>query len=319
MSKTIYLHSIVLATILALSAPAQKAPSGPSFEVATVKPSAPLDPGKIAQGTMPHIGMSIDNARVDIGMMTLSDLISTAYNVKRYQIVGPDWMTGQRFDILGKIPEGASKDNAPAMLQNLLAERFKLVVHHENKDLPVYELVVGKNGPKLKESPPDPPVPTPGPGESAPSTTTPSFKADGNGTFTVMGGKAGPTKVSMGADGKIHIEAMKMSLSQLADALTNLVGRPVLDKTDLQGTYQISLALSLDDLRAAARSAGVALPPAPGSTGAAPGATPSTEASDPSGSAMFTAVQELGLKLDSTKRPIDTIVVDHLEKMPTDQ
>src|SRR5215467_10908638 len=152
-----YVSGLALALTASAALALSQAPSTKpiSFEVASVKVSEPMDPIKMAQqmqqGVAPHIGMKVDGARVDIGYMSLTDIIGNAYKVKKYQISGPDWMGSQRFDILAKLPDGASKDQVPEMLQDLLIQRFKLAVHHESKEQPVYELGVGKNGPKLKE------------------------------------------------------------------------------------------------------------------------------------------------------------------------
>src|SRR5260370_14808764 len=125
-----------------------------AFEVASIKPAAPLNPRQLMMGQQ-RVGMKVDAARVDIANLSLADLVRIAYRVKPYQIAGPDWMKGDRFDILGKLPEGASPDQVPEMLQELLAQRFKLAVHRETKEHAVYALVVGKNGPKLVEAPAD--------------------------------------------------------------------------------------------------------------------------------------------------------------------
>src|SRR5947208_14535718 len=87
--------------------------------------------------------------------MPISELLIRAYRIKPYQLSGPEWMRKQRFDIMAKTPEGASAERLPEMLQTLLADRFKLTIHRETKDLPVYALVVGKNGIKLEPSAPD--------------------------------------------------------------------------------------------------------------------------------------------------------------------
>ena len=118
-------------------------------------------------------------------------------------------------------------------------------------------------------------------------------------------------------DGTIHIEADKLSMSQLADALTRFLDRPVVDMTELRGNYKVAIDLALEDMMNAARAAGVTLPPGafgPGS--GAPGAAPS--AADPSSSSIFRSVEQLGLKLDSRKTPVEQIVIDHLERMPTE-
>src|SRR5215469_4421584 len=136
-----------------------------AFEVATVKPAQLPTPQQMMSGKA-HIGMNVDGARVDIGAMSLADLIRIAYKVKTYQISGPEWLKTERFDVMGKIPEGVSKDKVPEMLQALLAERFGLKLHREPQEHPIYALIVAKGGPKLKESPPDEAVP-PAPDKSA--------------------------------------------------------------------------------------------------------------------------------------------------------
>src|SRR5947209_15801513 len=107
MRNNFYCHSAI-ALLLGTTAFAQTPPA-PQFEVATIKPAAPLNPAMVAAGKL-HVGMNVDQARVDIGFLSLADLIQTAYKVKRYQVSGPDWMGQQRFDILAKMPEGATKE-----------------------------------------------------------------------------------------------------------------------------------------------------------------------------------------------------------------
>ncbi|HLH30725.1 MAG TPA: TIGR03435 family protein, partial [Terriglobia bacterium] len=104
------------------------------FEVATVKPAPPLDLVAISQGKMPRVGVNVQGTRVDIGYSALSDLIATAYKVKPHQVSGADWMKTTRFDIQAKMPDGSNKDQMPEMLQALLAERFGLKIHKENRD-----------------------------------------------------------------------------------------------------------------------------------------------------------------------------------------
>src|SRR5205807_1143941 len=127
-----------------------------TFEVASIKPAGPLDPQKIMSGQM-KIGMTVDNAQVTINSMALPELIMMAFRVKRYQLSGPNWlmtggMSAERFDIKAKLPEGTTSEQAPEMLQALLAERFKLTFHRDKVDHNVYALVVGKYGPKMKEA-----------------------------------------------------------------------------------------------------------------------------------------------------------------------
>jgi len=301
-----------------------------AFEVATIRPAKMPTQADIINGKM-HVGMKTDAARVDIGFMSLNELVCTAYKVKSYQVSGPDWMgaMSERFDVLAKMPEGATKDQVPEMLQALLADRFKLAIHHDSKERPVYALVVGKGGSKLKESPPDPPAPAaadkseaaPGgqAGETAPPKDAgPQMKfrtnSDGSGTATVRG-PDGPAKMSFGPNG-MHMEFEKMTLAKLAETLSPFLDKPVLDMTEMKGNYQVTLDLAMEDLKNVARKMGVATPGAAPVSGDA-GKLPSDAVSDPSGS-VFTSVQQLGLKLEPRKLPLDLIVIDHVEKMPTE-
>ena len=309
------LWRIAAALVLAGAALGQTPPPAPAFEVASVKPAAPLGRGQLLSGQT-HIGMTIDAARVDIGSMSLADLIRVAYRVKPYQVSGPDWMASGRFDVLAKLPEGASREQVPEMLQALLAERFKLTVHRESKEQAVYALVVGKNGPKLKESPPDADAPA---APAAPDNVNPQVRVTGRGENTsvsITGGGIGTAHMSMGSNGTMRLEAPKMTMAALADSLSRFFDRPVVDLTELKGSYQVALDLSMGDLLNAARSAGFM---APGMGGGRDGARPPADAaSDPAGTSIFAAVQQLGLKLEPRKAPIDLVVVDRLEKNPTE-
>ena len=292
----------------------------PEFEVASIKPAQPLQ-SQVAAGKL-HVGMTIDGARVDIGSMSLAELVQTAYKVKPYQVAGPDWMSGARFDILAKMPEGATKEQVPEMLQALLADRFKLTAHRESKDHAVYALVEGKGGSKLKEAAAEPDAP-------AVSDAKPQGiaigTADGsqarvttdNKGVVVRGGQAGTTRMTPGPDGTMHLEASRMKMSGLADMLSRFVDRPIVDMTELKGEYQVGLDLSMADILKAARAAGINVP-AGGPGGNAVNA-PGDAASDPSGGgSIFTAVQQLGLRLEPRKNAIETVVVDHAERAPSE-
>jgi len=129
-------------------------PSGPRFEVASIKSAPPLAPElRRSPGTPP--GVRMDKAQASFGGMSLAALISYAYGVKLAQISGPEWLTTQRFDILGKLPEGGSTEGVPEMMQGLLAERFGLKLHRESKEFAVYALVAAKAGIKLTPRPED--------------------------------------------------------------------------------------------------------------------------------------------------------------------
>ena len=307
------------------------AASNLTFDVASVRPSA-LDMTAIIAdtraGKMPRVGAHVDASRAEYTWMPLKSLIAVAYDVKEYQISGPDWLSGmsaQRFDIVAKMPEGASKDDAPKMLQALLAERFHLKVHFETQEHPVLALVVGKGGPKLKESPapapidPDAPLK---PGER---------QMDGpNGPVRVTTNPDGSTTSNMGAKGSytmrsygqtIHMEADTMTMAGFADMLTGIMqmggtgAKPVVDMTGLKGNFQVSVDFSMADIIAAARAQGMAMP-----GGGATGGAEATEATDPggAGATAYASVEKLGLKLESRKAPVKQLVVDSAEKMPTE-
>ena len=130
-------------------------------------------------------------------------------------------------------------------------------------------------------------------------------------------------KVSVGPDGQMHMEIERITMANLAQTLTPMLDRPVVDHTDLKGAYSIALDLSIQDMMQMARTAGASVPvmsatawlDPPGAPGAG---GPGIAASDPSGGSIFMSVQKLGLKLEKQKAPIETIVVDSAEKNPTE-
>ncbi len=337
MLKRILVSSAVC-LLAAASLLAQNTP-GPAFEVASIKPSN-LDIMKLAQqiqaaGKMPKIGAVVEGTHAQYIFMGLKELIAEAYKVKPYQITGPDWLnttglSGQRFDIDARMPEGSTKDQAPAMLQALLAERFKMVLHRDEKEHPVLALVVGKGGPKLKESPEgtaqdiDPATPLK-PGEQQIDTPEGPMRMTtdtATGTATINMGKRGKfTEKLDPSTMTLHIETSQTTMSAFADMLTQLTqmtggsGTQVVDMTDLKGSYVVGIDFSLADLMKMAQTMGIAIP---GGNPLAGGSSPAEAASDPGGSTINAAVQALGLKLESRKAPTLQLVIDHIEKMPTE-
>jgi uncharacterized protein (TIGR03435 family) len=309
-------HSLQLialsATLAASIASGQTPAAAPVFEVATIRQAVPLNPAAAMSGGV-RLGMSVDGSRVDIRFLSMADLVRTAYKVKPYQVSGVEnSMTSDRWDIQAKLPEGATKEQVPEMLQALLADRFKLKIHRDSKDQPVYALTTGKGGPKFEESAPDKPA-----AEDAPKVPSNqlSVSRDANGAV-VRTGQGGTMRMSMGPNGTMHMENEKMTMEAMAEMLTGFMDRPVVDMTGLKGTYKIGLDLSMDDLRNAARKVGVAMPGGPAPGGAGP-AAPVPEASEPT-SSLFSTIQQLGLKLEARKAPVEIIVVDHVEKTPTE-
>ena len=242
-------------------------------------------------------GLHIDGAMVSFNGMPLKWYIHYAYSVKDNQVSGPDWLSSERMDIVAKLPAGAAREQIPAMMQALLADRFKLTLHRDSKEFSVYALTVGKGGAKIKESPLDPDTDD-GPGKT-------------NVDVNVTGGDRGAT-ISLGKGASVAFEAQrlvakKVTMSYLADSLARFVDRPVVDMTDLKGTYDLTIAYNLDDVRALILSSappGTPLPPRQAEVGE-------------TGVSLMDSLQALGLKLEPRKAPLDVLVIDHIEKTPT--
>jgi len=200
-------------------------------------------------------------------------LVCLAYGVKRYQLSAPDWLTTTRFNITARVAAGATTDEYRLMLQNLLADRFKLVLHRERKELQMYELVVGKNGLKMKESAVDPAAMPVNNGLQPPPL------------------RGGPPP---GYHGPFNLTGTGISMERLVALLSGEIDVPITDGTGLKGEYDITLHALV---------------------GSNP---PVSEGSDPVPS-LFDAVQsQLGLKLVPKKDMIDILIVDRMEKTPTD-
>jgi uncharacterized protein (TIGR03435 family) len=338
-----YKRTVTLCSLTVLAATAAFGQAKPAFEVATIKPAAPLDQAKLiaamqAGGKMP-VGANIDALRAEYRYLDLRSLITYAYGVKPYQITGPDWITSTRFDIIAKMPEGSKKDDAPKMLQTLLEDRFGLTTHRASAEHPVLALVTGKNGPKLKASAGTPVAID----ENAPLKPG-ELKMDGpNGPVrATVDVKTGSSVIDMGLQGKMsytlnratesmHIEFSMTTMTGFADMITQLFqqlggrrDRQVVDMTGIKGNYDASIDLSLAEVIAMARAAGADIPPgAPGTgggAGAGGGRGDVPVASDPSGTgtSLTDAVQAMGLKLETRKATVDQLIVDHIEKTPTE-
>jgi len=207
------------------------------------------------------MGLTISGSLVRMEGYGFAELVMEAYHVKGYQLSVPHALnTHDYYDLAMRAPgEGPpSRAEVRQMLQTLLADRFKLAIHREMKVMPVYALVVGKNGPKLTESAPD----------------------------DECSAHVGPQEPKA----RIYVYKLKgCSIDNLVDNLTELVSdRPVVDKTGLTRKYDISLE-------------------------ATPNFKMSTR-SDPDDISVFTAIKTLGLKLEAQRAPVETIVVDHIEK-----
>lgn len=209
-----------------------------SFEVATIKPTDPKN------GAIYRIQLSTPQTLEATG--SVARLIMIAYGLQEYQVIGaPRWAAEDRFDIVAKASTPVRPEKMRLMLQALLAERFGLAIHREERPIPVYSLVVDQGGPKMK----------------AP---------DADKGFST---------------GRTYLRGT-ISMQGFADRLTPIVGKPVKDETGLKGIYAVNLQWTLDD--------------------------------DGLGPSLFTLLREqLGLRLESAKRPIEVLVIDKVER-PSD-
>jgi uncharacterized protein (TIGR03435 family) len=273
------------------------------FEVASVK-AVNARGGYAVPRTIGGPGTS-DPGRITFLNFSLNWLVQTAYDVRDYQLSGPSALnsSGLIYVVEATLRPGATKEQVRRMLQNLLADRFNLTLHRETRDLPLYELTLLKKGPKLKESLKDTaydelPLVPPKPVEMAafyglrqekdgflrlPSTTpTPAV--------------GGPRAVSWQTPPVLHVAGGGQPIAWLATLLSAQAGRPVVDKTGLTGNWDYNLEF------AAAR--GIANSPD----------APSDPAPD-----LITAVRDqLGLRMESKKGPIEVLVIDHIEMVPTE-
>jgi uncharacterized protein (TIGR03435 family) len=251
----------------------------PSFEVASIK--------RTKSGGSRGV-YSFQPARFIATGVTTKWLITAAYGVYDFQVYGgPNWVGSEEYDIRAKaddsiieelqeLPPSQRSKQVELMLESLFAERFKLQVNRETKELPVYALVVAKGGPKLHEATP--------PNETK-NPDSPGMMRAGPGELTCQ----------------------RLPVTALLPMLSSLLGRPVLDHTGLKGKYDFTFRWETDSSQRA--------------TFLGPAGNPQANSAPPSdsGPSIFTALQEqLGLKLESTKGPVDVIVIGHIERPSED-
>lgn len=285
-------NTVMLTLAVAAMAVAQT-PTGPHFEVASIRPSSTEPEGQV------NVGLHMDGAQVRVARLTLRDYIGIAYRMKVAQISGPDWIASDRFDISATIPAGGTTEQIPEMFQALLADRFQVKFHHENRDFPVYALLQGKGPLKLKEVPPDPNAPaTPPPIDVKAGGSVKGVNIDlgGGRTFSFVPNKFG-----------VH----KMTMDLFARYLERFVDRTIVNMTGLKGEYDFTFDISPDDylplLVRSAINAGATLQP-----------QALRLAEGYSSAGLSDALQTIGLKLDARKAPLDVIVVDDAKKTPTE-
>lgn len=232
----------------------------PAFEVASIKPSSSEEG---------HSHWRSGEGKLNMSNVSLREIILAAYKIKSHQLVGPDWLEKERFDIVAKAPSRMKDEELPAMMRALLAERFHLAVHRDKKQMAAYALVVAKGGLKIH------------PVEAGHSSN---------------GSKSGPDRI-------VHWTAQGVSMSSVAEHLFRSMDRPVVDKTGVSGVFDFKLDFALEsrpNFPAGAdeeRRAAIENPAAP---------------------TIFTAIQELGLKLQPEKTEVEVLVVDACDKIPTE-
>jgi uncharacterized protein (TIGR03435 family) len=294
---------------------ASTAAFGQSFEVASVKPHPASGDNRI--GVMMGGGPgSNDPGRINFENVTVMNVLTQAFNVREYQISGPSWIDSERYDITAKLPQGATKEQFRVMLQNLLKERFGMAFHVDKKELSAYALVVAKGGPKLTKAA-EAPVDASGPNSPPPSPPPPPGRMgegpkDKYGFPPAPAARGGNMMIMM--PGKAKMVSNNTTLDRFSEMLASQLGRPVVDKTELTGKYDITLYFE-PEMRG---MGGMHMPP-PGmheGAGGAPMPPPSDGEAAPT---LVTAVQEqLGLKLESRKESVDYVVIDKLDKNATD-
>jgi uncharacterized protein (TIGR03435 family) len=234
----------------------------------------------------------------------------------------PTWRWKIWFEISAKLPDGASKDQAPEMLQALLKERFKLTFHTEKKDHPIYALIVAKGGPKLKVAEDVPAAPgATASGEPGRAPAPPRPPGDGPGAGP--GGRGGPPpggmSMRMGPGGG-HIEGRAMTVARFAEAISRFLDRPVVDETAIAGNYDFGVDVSPDEMGNSMSQMRMAAGPMMmgAGRGAPDHAGPDGPPNAPEGGSIFQSIQQYGLKLEPKKAAMDMITIDSAEKTPTE-
>lgn len=259
--------------------------ASPAYDVVSVKPAK--SGGGAGNGLFGKgIEYTADGLRANSTVMAL---IQSAYGVDADRISGAQgWMTSEKFSIDAKmesaVADGINKLSTDErdsvrqrMLQALLADRFKLSIRTESKELPVFELVIAKSGLKIQEA--------------KPGDTYSEGVKGGNGK-----GLGGDLMVGFGTTGSVRAQGIE--IGTFVQGLSMYLKRPVVDKTGLTGRYDFTLHYAPD-----------AKPRAPGASVSDDAAT------DPAGPSLFTAIQEqLGLKLEAKKDPLAIIVIEHVER-----
>ena len=243
------------------------------FEAASIKPTPLAPDGRYQVRLRDYPG------RLEYTAASLKAIIQKACEVRDFQIAGPDWMASARFDVVAKLPANTPASGTPALLRALLAERFKMTAHRETRELPMFALVVAKTGVKMKEAAAD---------DASVTVRAPAVNHDPAALDCGPKSQSAPIAGWMLNQGPGKVQGHSMNMASVANMLAALLGRFVVDQTDLKGNYDFDLEFAPDSLP------------------------------DADGMPLLTAIQsQLGLKLEAKKGPVDVVVIDHIEKMPT--
>jgi uncharacterized protein (TIGR03435 family) len=256
-----------------------------SFDVATVRPVPPqqYQANRITGGPG-----SKDPEQLTLTGFSLKSLILKAYGITESQLSGPAWINSNVYDIAAKVPPATTKEQLNMMLQSLLTERFRLTLHHEERAVPVYFLIVDKNGPKLTKA-----------AEPVEQADLSRKVPDKDGYYDLRPGVPNFVGISTPGGG-VRVSARAQTMTELARNLGIQLDRPVIDKTELGLKYDFRLGFSTQGLRMAR------LPD-----------TAPKEAADPEPDLFQALQQQLGLKLESGKELLEFLVIDSADKTPS--
>ncbi|HTA44863.1 MAG TPA: TIGR03435 family protein [Bryobacteraceae bacterium] len=293
-----------LAVVLTIAAPAQ------TFDVSSVKPAAPgqktsqMDGGPLPIG--PFNRGNHEPGRLTWSNIWLKRMIQIAWDFPPDRISGPDWLDTSTYDVVATLPPDTTVDNFKLMVRNLLAERFHLALHRETKEVSGYVLTIARNGPKIRESKDSPPpsvTKAASRRDEAGQASNALMVTDDNGYPAPRPGNPiyPPGTLFEGAirvNGVLRVTGLNEPMSKIADMLGRFAGMPVEDQTGLTGTYDVHLEY---------------LPTTPD----APAAN-AADIADPAPNLADAVQAQLGLKLTPKKVPVEMLVIDRAEKVPTE-
>lgn len=279
----------VAVIVLAALAFAQSSPHL-QFEVASIRPTSGAAEN---QATNFHF----DAAQVRLVSLPLKYFIGMACGIKLGQVLGPDWISSDRYDIQATLPPGSSREQVPQMLLSLLEDRFGMKLHREKREFPVYALVRGKSALMVKEASPDE--------AGAPAPVNGSASGSANGITVNLGNGSSWSFMPN------RFEAHKLTMEAFASYLERFADRTIIDMTGLKGQYDLAFDVNPEDYQPMmirnTISVGISLPPQ------------ALKVLDNSSSAALSdALEKIGLKLESRKAPLEVIVVDSARRTPAE-